>query len=417
MSTRDNSDPDGRSESRDVDVCALALMSCPHIGASRLERALKEFGGAGGAFEALQNGEAIALSEGRDRVTESEARAVARYLQLYDFEATAARLHRLGARVVGRGSSGYPDRLSRSPSAPPFLAMAGRLNIPETPAVAIVGTRRATATGIEVATRIALDLAACGFVVVSGMAKGIDAAAHRGSLEASTKSPAGVSVAVLGCGLDVVYPRRNAELYRRLAAGGVIVSQYGLGAPPEKWRFPERNRTIAGLSCAVLVVESYATGGALSTVAAANEMGREVLAVPGSVMNPAAEGTNQLIWDGAVPVRSAGDVVEYLSQVAGAESPLDRGGMGEYGREEVLAGEAGETPGRMPTLQLELLSLLADGEPRSLSELSSYCGVCAARVIDDLVALAARGLVVPFGQERFVATGAARAPTRRPYWR
>lgn len=406
--------------SKDDEVCAVALMSCPHMGSVRLERALGVFGGGPrGVLEALSDGAATALSAGRDRIPPSHAEEVSGYLRRYDFDSASRRLEGIGARVIFRGSAGYPPLLDASPTAPPFLLVAGAWPLPEAPLVAIVGTRRATATGIEVARRMARDIAASGLGVVSGLARGIDAAAHGGSLESSGQPSAGASIAVLGCGIDIAYPRQNAELYRRLLVSGTVVSQYGLGAPPEKWRFPERNRTIAGLSRAVVVVESYARGGALSTVAAANEMGREVLAVPGSILNPAAEGTNQLIWEGAAPARSAEDVLLYLSGEAGIRLPLSEPTTGA----DLDPGRHGTEPpsdlGGMSSLEQEILAILGDKEPRTISEISSCCGAPAVRVIDGLAALSRRGLVAPFGQERFVARDAVPAHSAHSYsyWR
>ena len=177
------------------------------------------------------------------------------------------------------------------------------------PAVAIVGTRRCTPTGRAVATELGRDLAAAGVCVVSGLALGVDGAAHTGALAGT---PAARPVAVVGTGVDVTYPRANAALAERVSSVGALVSEYPLGTPPAAWRFPARNRIVAGLCDVLVVVESARTGGSMHTVDAAVERGRPVLAVPGSVRNPAAAGTNELLAAGCAPARDVTDVLVAL---------------------------------------------------------------------------------------------------------
>ena len=179
--------------------------------------------------------------------------------------------------------------------------------------VAIVGTRHCTEYGRRLAFRLAAACAEAGWVVVSGLARGIDGAAHRGTLAA-----AGTTIAVLGCGSDIPYPRQHIGLRSQIVeGGGAVVTEYPPGAAPLAWRFPPRNRIISGLSTAVVVVESAATGGSLSTAARAVVQGRTVFAVPGDIDRPASVGCNLLIRDGAVPVLGAEDLVEGLSLVGG----------------------------------------------------------------------------------------------------
>ncbi len=394
---------------------ALAMMSCPHLGTGRLERALAHFGGVRQAFEALRLGEGLLLGEGRHRISARTADCIRAHLERFDFESTARKLSSMRARVLVRGSPDYPSSLDGVPSAPPFLVVAGRDEVLDAPSVAVVGTRRATATGLEVARRLGAELAEAGLNVVSGMARGIDAAAHRGSLESGSAPGVGVAVAVLGCGIDVVYPGDNSALYTDLLERGVLVSQYGLGVRPEKWRFPERNRTIAGLSLAVVVVESYETGGALSTVAAANEAGREVYAVPGSVLNPAASGSNQLIVDGAAPVRSAADVLSLLSQTAEFRTSFGRHGI-LHGRQASFADPGMQVVAfGLDKQESEVLGVLADGEPRTVGEVGSLTGLSTSKVLDALGALAEWGLVVPFGRDRFVCPAPSPGASRISY--
>jgi DNA processing protein len=199
------------------------------------------------------------------------------------------------------------------PAPPRWLFLRGPM--PVAPGVAVVGSRRATSYGLAVARRIGGALAEAGIVVVSGMALGIDGAAHRGCLVR-----AGTTVAVLGCGVDVPYPARHRQLAREiLDGGGAVVSEYPPGTRPEPWRFPERNRIIAGLSRAVVVVEAAEQSGALITARLALDLNIDVFAVPGDIDRPTSQGANQLIRDGAHPVSSIDELLEGLG-FAGIES-------------------------------------------------------------------------------------------------
>ncbi len=414
--TLDTSEP-RNSEALGCDEAAgaLALMSCPHMGTARIKRALDVFGGVVAAFEALREGEAFALATRRDHISRAVVREISNYLGGYDVGAAADRLEKLGGRVISSKSPTYPAALATSPFAPPFLAVAGKQIFLECVAVAVVGTRKATATGLEVARRFGHDLAEVGVGVVSGMAKGIDAAVHRGSLGCSGSPRAGASIAVLGSGIDVAYPRQNTALYEKLLEDGVVISQYGIGAPPERWRFPERNRTIAGLSAAVVVVESYSAGGALSTAAAALELGRDVFAVPGSVLNPAADGCNGLIFDGALVARSAKDVLDCLEKSASPVMPFVRTLQAKTATPPVGSPENAGRSLQLTGSQQEILRLMFDGEPRTISQLCSLVGRGPEKIIDDLSFLSDKKLVAPFGQERFVISIHVRSPRLEPY--
>jgi DNA processing protein len=218
-------------------------------------------------------------------------------------------LSSLGISVMRRGDSRYPSHLDRYEDAPDLLFVRG--DLPSCPGVGIVGTRRCTAYGLELADAYGAAVAEAGWSVVSGLARGIDGAAHRGMVAAG-----GRGVAVLGCGIDVTYPREHGRLGKEiLELGGAIVSEYPPGSRPDPWRFPLRNRIIAGLSGAVVVVEAGVTGGALITAVKAAEYGIPVLAMPGDVDRKTSEGTNRLIRDGAFPVFDPGDLIEELSLI------------------------------------------------------------------------------------------------------
>jgi DNA processing protein len=206
------------------------------------------------------------------------------------------------------GDPGYPQVLAADHQPPAVLYSRGQLDILTRPTVAVVGTRSATHYGEEVASELGRDLARAGVVVVSGLALGIDGAAHHGALAAACAPPAGV----VASGLDVVYPRRHTQLWEQVATRGLLLSESALGTPAAPRRFPMRNRIIAALAHVVVVVECHRRGGALYTVTAAIERGRPVMAVPGSVRSPASEGTNALLADGCAPVRDADDVLAAL---------------------------------------------------------------------------------------------------------
>lgn len=220
-------------------------------------------------------------------------------------------LAELQVDLVFHDEPGHPPQLLEIADPPYALFIKG--SIPDTASVAVVGTRRCSAYGRALAREYGRVIAEAGWCVVSGLARGIDGATHRGMLDA-----AGQGVAVLGSGIDVMYPREHQRLADRiLAAGGALVTEYPPGTPPEAWRFPLRNRLIVGMAQAVVVVEAAITGGALITASLAMEAGVPVFAVPGDVGRRAAEGTNRLIRDGAHPVLEPEDLVEELSLVFG----------------------------------------------------------------------------------------------------
>ena len=217
---------------------------------------------------------------------------------------------RAGVGVTPVGSPAFPHALRADPDPPPLLFHLGDPDLIGGPRVAIVGTRRCTRLGLDVARELGRDLAHAGVQIVSGLALGIDGAAHQGALDAFAGGP-GVPapVGVVASGLDVIYPRGHRRLFERVAATGVVLTEAPLGVRPARWRFPARNRILAGLADVVVVVESGETGGSMHTVNAANERSRPVMAVPGAVRSGASAGTNKLLSEGAPPVRDAADVL------------------------------------------------------------------------------------------------------------
>ena len=215
-----------------------------------------------------------------------------------------------GVGVMTRWSASFPRELADDDDAPAVLFWLGDIDLLAGTRVAIVGTRRATRYGIDVANEFARELSLVGISVLSGLALGIDGAAHAGALAVDGAPP----IAVVASGLDRIYPRAHRALWRAVAERGVVLSEYPLGAPAVAWQFPARNRIIAALSDAVVVVESQSTGGALGTAVEAARRGRTVLAVPGPVTAPSSAGTNQLLFDGCGPARDVGDVLLALGR-------------------------------------------------------------------------------------------------------
>ncbi|MFQ5889052.1 MAG: DNA-processing protein DprA [Gemmatimonadota bacterium] len=291
---------------------ALALAEAPGFGPAILRVLIDRLGSATAVLAARP-------SELADAPGMTEERALCLSALRPVPEEHLHRLARRGIRVVSYGAPGYPERLAHLHHPPPVLYLLGPLDAPVRRAVAVVGTRRATEYGRRTARGLAADLAAAGWTVVSGLARGIDAAAHRGALEAR-----GATVGVLGSGLDHAFPASSRPLYAALRRRGLLISEFAPGVAPARGLFPRRNRIIAALADAVVVVQAGSRSGALITVAHALDLGREVLAVPGQVGHPGSEGVHALLRDGAHLATCAADVLTAL----GEEPPtrLDEGG-------------------------------------------------------------------------------------------
>jgi DNA processing protein len=246
-----------------------------------------------------------------------EARA---FVAGFDPERALDEIAGAGLHAVCRHEERYPEQLSQLGDPPALLHSTGSpdglAELCARPVAAIVGTRRASAYGLEMATAIGRGLAAAGVTVVSGLALGIDAAAHRGALEAG-----GPTIAVLGCGADRPYPRAHASLYDRIRGHGMVVSELPPGAPPARWTFPARNRIMAALAQVTVVVEAAERSGSLITAGFAEDLGRDVCAVPGRVTARMAAGANRLLVDGAQLVRGAADVLDLIFGAGGWEQP------------------------------------------------------------------------------------------------
>ncbi|MBM4122040.1 MAG: DNA-protecting protein DprA [Nitrospira sp.] len=318
---------------------------------------------------------AQAIRQGPDEKAE---RAIDRELAL---------VGRLGFSVITFLDAVYPPRLKLIPDPPPLLYVSGSLESMDRHAVAIVGSRHATVAGRLVTERLSRDLAAAGFTIVSGLARGVDAAAHRGALEAG-----GRTVAVLGCGLDRTYPSEHQALRKQIEASGAVVAELPLGAYPHGYHFPRRNRIISGMSLGVVVTEAALQSGSLITARLAAEQGREVFAVPGAVTAENSRGPNGLIKQGAKLVEHVADVIdELLPQLDGPfrerlqnRPPTQAGAKPELGK-----GEAA-------------IHALLTAEPLHIDELIARAGLPASDVAGLLLALELKGAVRQLPGRSFV---------------
>jgi len=311
----------------------LRLIRSQNVGPRTFRALINHFGGARAALEALPG---LARRGGSGGAPKIYSRAEA------ERELDAA--DKIGAAFVAIGESDYPRRLQTLDDAPPLLAVRGNRAALAMPAVAIVGSRNASAAGLKITQRLARELAEAGFATVSGLARGIDAAAHRASVESGT-------VAVLAGGLDRLYPPEHAELVDAILPAGVVVSEMPFGWEPRARDFPRRNRLISGLSLGVVIVEAAKRSGSLITARLALEQGREVFAVPGSPLDPRAEGTNGLLKQGATPVTEAADIISVLQPIIGTELPA---------REpEAAGGEPGEYVEPAADERSRIISLLS----------------------------------------------------------
>jgi DNA protecting protein DprA len=314
---------------------ALSLLpaSARHAAALALERMTPGPARPGPEVECPDVGPAPAVPEGREGCVASVGPPLSALLRAIGIEPAEARvrarelaaaaraaLERGSARgltPVAHGDRAYPPRLAALPDPPFVLWVRGRTDVLCRPAVAIVGTRRASPASQTLARSLARDLASQGLVVVSGLARGIDAAAHEGALEASAGG-AGSTVAVVGCGADIVYPREHAALHERIGRDGAVASEFPPGTPARRFHFPIRNRLVSGLALGVVVVEAPERSGALITAACALDQGREVMVVPGPARSERFRGSHALIRDGAALVEEAADVLAVLGWRCGA---------------------------------------------------------------------------------------------------
>ncbi len=342
----------------------IRLLRSPNIGPITFAQLLRRFGSADAALVALPD-----LTAPRGKTY--------RIAPLQQVEAEIAAVRKAGARYLFHDSPDYPALLREIESAPPILIVRGDTALLHRPCVAMVGARNASAAAIKLARDFAQGLAEQGFVVVSGLARGIDGAAHQGALAS------GGTIGVIASGIDVVYPPEHRDLQEDVANRGLLLAEQSPGTEPLARHFPSRNRIIAGLAAGTIVVEAAPRSGSLITARLAGEAGREVMAIPGSPLDPRSHGCNQLIRDGAVLVQSPDDVIELLSAFDG--SPRS------FVREQAPLFDVGEETAQQDPADI---SALLTAAPVAVDELIRQSGESAAGVQMALLELELTGRLV-----------------------
>lgn len=423
----DTEDAGSVSGERDLEFRAcLALRHCPGIGPKTWKRLVAHFGSAREACGRAADWTALRLADARASAAFREGRH--RQASRTEYDAARAR----GLRVVTLADPAFPDTLREIPDPPILLYLAGDISLLRSPAVALVGARQCSRYGFDAAMRLGRELSRAGVAVVSGLAHGIDRQAHLAGL-----SEVGGSIAVLGTGIDLVYPDTNLDIWKALATHGLILTEFAPGTHPLPANFPIRNRIISGLSLGVAVIEAATRSGSLITARLALEQGREVFALPGPVHLPTFEGCHRLIREGALLVQGGRDILEALApRLAG----YLRRDSGEDAQTAQAAGDAGRTlcerpspsrrplppslppervppkktetvtpapplceapaaraaapcPGEPTDLERLLLAAFRDGEKRHLDDLGRELGLASQMVSRALVQLELRGLV------------------------
>lgn len=373
-STSGHMRPDNTSTPADQALLAwLSLSFCPGVGGTLVNRLVREFGSPEkvltAGIEQLQAVEGISKKVAQallDPARQDSARQRAA-------EELAA-LKAGGHILVHPASNHYPERLSHIADPPALLYCQGNVDFMNKPSVSIVGSRAATSYGRRMAFELARGLASRGICVVSGMAMGVDGEAHAGALAGG-----GMTIGVLGCGIDVVYPPQHAGLFQEVGSHGLLVSEYPLGTLPDGYRFPERNRIISGISLGTVVIEASLKSGSLITAKLALDQGREVFAVPGRIDSPRSRGAHRLIQEGAKLVTCVDDILEELDLSAKLSG-------------ETAIAHAEVQPEKLPPEEQQMLSIL-DVYPVAIDELVAESGRDAAAVFQLLLALELKGKV------------------------
>jgi DNA processing protein len=352
---------------------AVALNTIPGFRAAVYHRALARFGSPAGIVEAGKSGLLGSGSTGS-----SVSRAVADLAVRERWNEETGKAAAAGVRIVTVFDGEYPENLRQIADPPPVLYVLGEITGSDGDAVAVVGSRAATAYGRFTAARLSRDMACRGITVVSGLARGIDSCAHGGALEAG-----GRTIAVLGSGMDRLYPPENRQMAEKIRRNGAVVTEFPFGCDPERWHFPLRNRIISGLSLGVVVVEAAARSGALITANMALEQNREVFAVPGNISSPKSAGPNGLIREGAKLVSTVEDILEEFPHLAGREAAAAR---------------------PLPPLSEEERALLSQlgSEPVGVDELIRLSRLPSSRLLSLLTALELKGLIGQYAGRRYI---------------
>ncbi|HKN60565.1 MAG TPA: DNA-processing protein DprA [Candidatus Acidoferrales bacterium] len=362
----------------------LALALTPGLGARMAGKLLGQFGSPDAIFNA-----SLTALEGQ-RLPAAVAQAIHTRRPLSDAAKELAQAQAAGCRLLTWDEPEYPSRLREIYDPPPLLYVLGNVELLNRHALAIVGARRPTPYGNQMAERLAKDLAARGLVIASGLARGIDASAHRGALS----SGSGSTIGVLGCGIDVVYPKENKKIFEEIERRGAIITEFPMGTFPAPQNFPIRNRIISGMSLGVVVVEGAQYSGSLITARLAMEFGREVYGVPGNATQPSSFGPNQLIKQGAKLVTSWEDVVEELPTPVRAELvPVEAASAEER---TLLVQEA------LSPVERPIYELLTPDEARHVDEIVEKSGLTSSEVLAALFDLELRGVVRQLPGKQFL---------------
>lgn len=375
----------------------LTLALVPGVGSTHFIRLLARYRTPGNVLQAGR-------SELSEVVPPKLAQQIAQYADVADVQTQERLLEEYDANIVTLNDANYPVRLGEIYDPPLVLFTRGELIEEDEYAVAIVGTRRATPYGIRVAERLGRELAARGITVVSGMATGIDSAAHRGALEAG-----GRTIAVLGCGVDIVYPRQNADLMHAIEKQGCVISQFPMGIEPMKGNFPRRNRVMSGMTLGTVVVQAPARSGALITAHSAVEQGREVFAVPGEIGVANSEGPHALIREGAKLVENVEDILVELNLPVQVRQPQSLEAPANVtpaatAHSETAAPSTQPTPAlAMPAMsdsERGILGVLSENGS-FVDEIAAACRVSVSETLSALTILELKGLVRQFSGKRF----------------
>jgi len=355
----------------------LVLNALPNIGPVTLNRLLDELGGDPRAvFEVGPS--RLATVKGVGPVISA---TIAAWHEHFDLEREEERMAKSGVDFITAREPGYPKLLKEIHDPPIGLYRKGRYELDQ-PCIAIVGSRRTTLYGQATAKKLGAELARLGFCVVSGLARGIDTAAHEGAL-----SVGGKTAGVVGCGIDIIYPPENLELYRKIEATGVVLSEFPFGRRADRQSFPMRNRVVAGMCEATIVVETDVSGGAMITARFAGELGRLIFAVPGRIDQPTSAGCHQLIRDGATLLTSVDDVLSELNYLDGLRpQPIGERPASRLGAAQVAAAN-------LTSEELAVLACFSGGEIVSSDSIVARTGLASSNVSAALMMLELKRLV------------------------
>lgn len=356
-------------------LASVALSSLPGIGRATYCKLLNHFGRADKIFSASRD-ELQAVPEIRSDIIHS----IQKFGNWKDSETTIGRVRELGAKIIPWQDPDYPRNLREINDPPPLLYVRGDLHPEDRLALSVVGSRFPTEYGITVGEMVTRELTYRGFTIVSGLARGIDALSHQTALSAG-----GRTLAVMGSGIDVIYPKENSKLFSEICQHGAVLTEFPPGTPPAAENFPRRNRIISGLGLGLIVIEASIHSGSLITASLALEQGREVFAVPGRITSPRSGGTNQLIREGAKLVARADDIIEEIFPSLDSEL-LAR---------VIPSRKSGSSPRSMPAFapdEEKIFNLLGE-DPLSFDQIISQTGLSFGEISEGLLNLELKGII------------------------